>query len=70
MDQVLLQFYNDRFEKKHKQRPLEHPKALPKLLEAVQKQRTVLSANSDHHLILEYLLAEEDLAYDMNREEF
>lgn len=69
MNQVLLQFYNRHFEKKHKQR-LEHPNALPKLLEAVQKQRTVLSANSDHHLILEYLLAEEDLAYDMNRQEF
>ena len=39
-------------------------------MEAVQKQRTVLSANSEYHLVLEYLLAEEDLTYNMNREEF
>jgi len=38
-----------------------------KLTDAIQKQRTILSANTEHHLNLEYLLGEEDLAYNMTR---
>lgn len=52
MDEALLEFYNSSFEKKYQQRPIDHFRALPKLLEAVQKQRTVLSANSEYHLVL------------------
>jgi molecular chaperone DnaK (HSP70) len=40
-----------------------------KLMDAVQRQRTVLSANNEHHLSLEYILNEEDLTYNMHREE-
>ncbi len=42
---------------------------MAKLMDAVQRQRTVLSANNDYQLSLEYLLNEEDLAYCMRREE-
>jgi molecular chaperone DnaK (HSP70) len=48
---------------------LKHPKAFVKLLDAVQRQRTVLSANNEYHLNLEYLLNEEDLTYNMKRED-
>lgn len=70
MDQLLCEHYNQVFLKAHKHSILNNGKALVKLTDAVQRQRTVLSANSDHHLNLEYLLNEEDLTYNMHREEF
>ena len=39
-----------------------------KLMDAVQRQRTVLSANNDYHFNLEYILNEEDLTYNMKRQ--
>jgi len=45
-------------------------KALVKLKEMIEKQRKVLSANSEHHMNIEYIVNEEDLSYNMKREEF
>ena len=68
MDQNIVQFYNEFFAKQYSQVILNNPKAYVKLTDAVQKQRTVLSANSEYHMNLEYLLGEEDLVYNMKRE--
>ena len=46
MDHHLTDFYADIFEKQSQQNILKNPKALVKLTDAIQKQRTVLSANS------------------------
>ena len=70
MDHHLTDFYVQLFEKKHQSNIYKSPKALVKLTEAIQKQRAVLSANSEHHLTLEYLLNEEDLDYHITRQQF
>ena len=36
----------------------------------IEKQRKVLSANSEHHMNIEYIMNEDDLSYNMKREEF
>ena len=58
MDRHVCDFYSELFEKQHHQQIYTNSKALAKLIDAIQKQRTVLSANSEHHLSLEYLMAE------------
>lgn len=71
MDYLLLQFYRELFSKQTNGLDvLQHKKAFIKLLEAVEKQRKVLSANSENALHMEYLIEEEDLNYNMKREEF
>lgn len=70
MDHSISEFYNELFNSKFHQVIFKNPKAYVKLVDAVQKQRTVLSANTEYHLNLEYLLAEEDLTYNMTRQEF
>lgn len=39
-------------------------------MEAIEKQRKVLSGNMEHDLSLEYLMEENDLHYTMKREQF
>lgn len=46
MDHFISEFYDELFEKKHGSSIIKHPKAYVKLLDAVQRQRTVLSANN------------------------
>lgn len=47
----------------------QNPKALVKLLEAVEIQRKKLSANTENQLIIECLLGDYDLSYNMTREQ-
>jgi molecular chaperone DnaK (HSP70) len=69
MDERVCEFYSEHFSKAHKWSLLEHGKPFVKLLDAVQRERTVLSANNEYHLNLEYILNEEDLTYNMHRDE-
>lgn len=41
-----------------------------KLVETIERQRKILSANSEYAMNLEYLMEENDLMYNMKREEF
>lgn len=52
MDRNVTEFYNEMFLKKFNNVIVNNSKAYPKLLDAVQRQRTVLSANNEHHLNL------------------
>jgi molecular chaperone DnaK (HSP70) len=52
MDRQLSEFYNENFLAKHQLSIIDNPKSYIKLLDAIQRQRTVLSANNDHHLNL------------------
>ena len=70
MDRNMSQFYSEHFFNAHNKSIIDNPKAYIKLLDAVQRQRTVLSANNQYHLNLEYLLNDEDLSYNLKREEF
>jgi hypothetical protein len=38
------------------------------MYEAIEKQRKVLSANSEYGMNMEYLMEERDLVYNMRRE--
>lgn len=40
-----------------------------KMLENIEKQRKILSANNEHNLTIECLVGEEDFDYTMKREE-
>lgn len=46
------------------------PKNLVKLKDHIEKQRRVLSANTEHHLHVESLLDDNDLSYNIKRTEF
>ena len=71
MDNYLTQFYGDYFNNKFKdQRIVTNAKALVKLRDMIEKQRKVLSANSEHHMNIEYIANEQDLSYNIKREQF
>jgi heat shock protein 4 len=48
----------------------ENKKAVIKVMENIEKQRKILSANSEQSLNMEYLIEDHDLLYTMKREEF
>jgi molecular chaperone DnaK (HSP70) len=48
----------------------ESRKAVVKLMENIERQRKILSANSEYSMNLEYLMEENDLNYNIKREEF
>lgn len=71
IDYILLQFYKNVFEKSSGGLDVfESRKAVVKLMENIEKQRKILSANSEHTMNLEYLMEENDLNYNLKREEF
>jgi len=41
-----------------------------KVIEHIEKQRKILSANEDSHLNIESLIEDIDLSYNMKRDEF
>jgi heat shock protein 4 len=48
----------------------ESRKAVVKLVESIERQRKILSANSEYTMNLEYLMEENDLNHTLKREEF
>jgi len=50
--------------------PKKSDKARPLLLDAIEKQRKVLSANSDSSINIEYLIKDYDLTQHLIREQF
>lgn len=70
IDYILLEFYKGIFEKSSGGLDVfESRKAVVKLMENIEKQRKILSANSEHTMNLEYLMEENDLNYNLRREE-
>lgn len=69
MDWILFEFYSDMFAKKYGADPRINDKARFRLLEAIEKQRKMLSANEEASISVEYLMNDEDLSYVMKREE-
>ena len=72
MDQLLMEFYDRLFKRitGGEESLFSMPKALVKLAEHIEKQRKVLSANSEHQLQAESLVEDIDLSYNMKRTEF
>lgn len=69
MDWALLEFYSEMFNKKYGGDPRKNDKARFRLLEAIEKQRKMLSANDEASINVEYLMNDEDLSYVMKRTE-
>jgi len=71
MDHLLAEFYDGVFKNTRQQDTsiFSLSKSYIKLIDNIEKQRTVLSANIDHHLNVESLIEDDDLVYHMKREE-
>ena len=70
IDLALLLFYLDKFNAKHKIDLSDNPKALYRLMEAIEKQRKILTANTEAGLSIECLYEDIDFSFMMTRDEF
>jgi molecular chaperone DnaK (HSP70) len=70
IDLVLYDLYQKEFEKSSGHLVDENPKARMRLLEAIERQRKVLSANEDAGCNVEYLVEEEDFNHNLTRDQF
>ena len=72
MDNLLAQFYDQKLKNQRntEQSIFSTHKSLVKLIEHIEKQRKILSANEDSHLNIESLVEDVDLSYNMKRDQF
>ena len=70
LDLAMLNFYVDKFEKQHKIDLYESPKSIFRLMEAIEKQRKILTANPEAMLTIECLFEDIDFSYLLKRDEF
>jgi molecular chaperone DnaK (HSP70) len=70
MDWAVLEYYSDMFNKANGLNPKKSDKARLRLLESIEKQRKVLSANSEGGLNIEYLMEDFDLNHNLTREQY
>ena len=70
-DLNLLNIYLDKFEKENNiSEHRESPKAKIRLLDAIEKQRKILSANAEAGINVECIFEDYDFSYNMTREDF
>ena len=69
-DQVLYKKYNTVFDAENNMDVNEYPKSRMRLIDAIEKQRKILSANSEAPINVEYLVEDIDFAQVMTRDEF
>lgn len=69
-DWSLLEFLAKKFNEQHGLSFMKNDKAKLRLLDAIEKQRKILSANSEANINVEYLVEDEDLNYHLSRTEF
>ena len=70
LDANMADFYCKLFEQRNNIDLRENPKSMYRLHDAIEKQRKVLSANSDSTLNIECLCEDIDFTHNMTREEF
>lgn len=71
LDQAMFEFYRAHFEKTSGGCDLaENRKAIVKLMENIERQRKILSGNTEFEMNIEYLMEENDLHYTMTRDQF
>jgi heat shock protein 4 len=70
MDWTVLEYYSDMFNKQNGLNPKKSDKARLRLLESIEKQRKVLSANQEAGINIEYLMEDCDLNHTLTREQF
>ena len=69
-DWCVMEFLAKKFNEQHGLSFMKNDKAKLRLLDAIEKQRKVLSANSDANISVEYLVEDEDLNFHITRAEF
>lgn len=67
IDYMLVDKYGEQFAKKYDCDPRKNVRARLRMLDAIEKQRKILSANSETTLNIESLLEDEDLHANMKR---
>lgn len=69
MDYLIAEFYDNEYKKSTRTTDslFSMKKSMVKLNDHIEKQRKVLSANTDHLLNVESLLEDNDLSYNMKR---
>lgn len=70
IDLFVFDLYQKKFEEDSGNLVSDFPKGRMRLLEGIEKQRKVLSANEDASCNVEYLVEEDDFSYTMTRETF
>ena len=70
LDLALYAHLRDKFEEETNNNTDENPKAKLRLLQAIEKCRKVLSANTDASCSVEFLMDDEDFSTNVTREEF
>lgn len=70
VDEAIYRVYREQFEEEFQCNVDENPKAKLRLIQAIQKQRFLLSANSEAPINVEYLMDDEDFSSSMTREDF
>ena len=70
MDLAIAKFYAEMIKKKYKFDVLSEKKTAYRILEAIQKQRTTLTINSEAPINLECLVGDIDFNYTLKRDEF
>eukprot|EP00826_Nyctotherus_ovalis_P036115 TRINITY_DN3180_c0_g1_i16.p1 TRINITY_DN3180_c0_g1~~TRINITY_DN3180_c0_g1_i16.p1 ORF type:complete len:763 (-),score=209.42 TRINITY_DN3180_c0_g1_i16:102-2390(-) len=70
LDDAIAQKLISNFQAKHKLDLRKSPKAMIRLYEAVQHAREILSANREAPIIVESIMEDEDIQYNLTREEF
>lgn len=70
MDWLALQFYNQVFQDKYGLSYINNAKCRLRMLDFIEKQRKVLSGNSEASINVESLMEDEDLNYVITREEY
>lgn len=70
IDLFVYDLYQKHFEGESGHLVDEVPKARMRLMEAIERQRKVLSANEDANCNVEYLVEEDDFNYNLTRESF
>eukprot|EP00331_Platyophrya_macrostoma_P004412 CAMPEP_0176425616 /NCGR_PEP_ID=MMETSP0127-20121128/11484_1 /TAXON_ID=938130 /ORGANISM="Platyophrya macrostoma, Strain WH" /LENGTH=788 /DNA_ID=CAMNT_0017806789 /DNA_START=42 /DNA_END=2408 /DNA_ORIENTATION=+ len=70
IDWVVMDFYANMFNQANGLNPIKSEKARLRLFDAIEKQRKVLSANSEASVNLEYLMEDCDLNHTLTREQY
>lgn len=70
LDWIVLDFYANMFNSANGINPIKSEKARLRLLDAIEKQRKILSANSEASINLEYLMEDCDLNHTLTREQY
>lgn len=70
IDLFVYDLYQKHFEKETGHLVDENPKARMRLMEAIERQRKILSANEDAGCNIEYLVEEDDFNYNLTRDTF